>query len=228
LARQELEGRKSSLSQHRQEELEQLSQIDLAEQEIQKKERERLALVHRSKEDEIVIDNIPTPISRTVTEHEIHFRLSLGRIAYLPVHELVEQLKSIAPTHFSKLNNRSRITDEIGPVGDFRLRFTLAKPPGPFNNYVQLSKWSLVPTSKSIGETVREALSGGSLFRRNLGQYSRSKRPNVTIWVYPDSFKSFRIVKKQLYKEGFLVAARPLPEGVLVSGSPDGTRSSAQ
>jgi hypothetical protein len=58
-----------------------------------------------------------------------------------------------------------------------------------------------------------------------------SRKPRetvVTVWVYPDSFEKFRQLKAQLFAEGFLCAARPLPEGVRIGASPQGTRSSAQ
>ena len=37
-----------------------------------------------------------------------------------------------------------------------------------------------------------------------------------------------REVKKELYKQGFAVAGRPLPLGQSIGGSPDGTKSAAQ
>ncbi len=47
----------------------------------------------------------------------------------------------------------------------------------------------------------------------------------VTVWVYPDSFEQFRVLKEELYKLGYLTASRPMPEGQPISGSPQGTRS---
>jgi hypothetical protein len=59
----------------------------------------------------------------------------------------------------------------------------------------------------------------------------RSLDPNratITIWVYPDSFQHYRAFKKYLFDRGFLTAARPLPEGHPIGGSPDGSRSAAE
>ena len=50
----------------------------------------------------------------------------------------------------------------------------------------------------------------------------------ITLWVYPDSFDLYRQLKEELHNLGFATAGRPLPEGVLIGGSSDGTRSSAQ
>ena len=46
--------------------------------------------------------------------------------------------------------------------------------------------------------------------------------------VYPDSFDQFHALKSQLYKQGFLTAARPMPAGRFMGGSPRGTRSAAE
>ena len=50
----------------------------------------------------------------------------------------------------------------------------------------------------------------------------------MTAWVYADSFAEYRRLRKELYAAGYTVAARPLPEGELIGGSPRGTRSAAQ
>ena len=46
--------------------------------------------------------------------------------------------------------------------------------------------------------------------------------------IYPDSFAEFRRLQKFGHEHGFMVAGRPLPEGVPIMGSPNGTKSSAQ
>jgi hypothetical protein len=50
----------------------------------------------------------------------------------------------------------------------------------------------------------------------------------VTVWVYPDSFAQFRTLKEELYKRGYLTASRPMPDGQPISGSPQGTYSTAE
>jgi hypothetical protein len=51
---------------------------------------------------------------------------------------------------------------------------------------------------------------------------------SLTFWVYPDSFHAYRILQAACQAEGFIVAARPLPDGIPIAGSPDGTRSAGQ
>ena len=75
--------------------------------------------------------------------------------------------------------------------------------------------------------TVEQALADGSQFRRVLSGFRPSKT-TITIWTYPDSFAEFRRLKQQLYQLGFPTAARPLPDGVPIGGSPHGTKSAAE
>jgi hypothetical protein len=94
-------------------------------------------------------------------------------------------------------------------------------------SYVELERFELEQVDRSLGETIDDALQTGSRLRVELA--GRLPRETViTVWVYPDSFEAYRRLKEALFEEGFLTAARPLPEGVLVGASPRGSRSSAQ
>ena len=74
---------------------------------------------------------------------------------------------------------------------------------------------------------MREALKEGSQFRQVLATL-RPKQTVVTVWTYPDSFGDFRVLKSWLFDRGYASAARPLPFDQPISGSPEGSRSSAQ
>ena len=50
----------------------------------------------------------------------------------------------------------------------------------------------------------------------------------MTFWVYPDSFALYRQLRDYLYDREVVVAGRPLPEGVPVSGSKRGSVSRGQ
>jgi hypothetical protein len=54
------------------------------------------------------------------------------------------------------------------------------------------------------------------------------EKATLTFWVYPDSFAAYRELQEFAHAEGFDVAARPLPHGVPIAGSPNGSRSSSQ
>jgi hypothetical protein len=90
-----------------------------------------------------------------------------------------------------------------------------------------LRRWTLVPVASELGETVDEALAPQSAFRNELAR-CKPGRTAITIWVYSDSFGPFRRLREELYRLGFVVAARPLPPEVPISGSPEGSKSAAQ
>jgi hypothetical protein len=121
-------------------------------------------------------------------------------------------------------------------VGGFRLRYTLerhdvspelAKETGRGGSYARLQKWTLIPASNELGEPVRLALQEGSDFREALARILPG-RTTITVWVYPDGFDAFRQIRKELYRRGYTLAARPLPLGAPISGSPEGSKSAAQ
>ena len=183
-----------------------------------------------------VLESYPTPLSKTVDENEVHFQLLGGRIVPIPVGELTAKLKSDFQRKTYRLLNQTEITGTVGPVGGFRMKYTMrrhdmtpemAMATGRTGSFVRLQRWTLVPTSRRLGEPVEEALAEGSELRRALSKL-RPPRDTITVWTYPDSFAAFRTLKKSLYHQGFSVAARPLPEGYPISGSPDGSKSAVQ
>jgi len=194
------------------------------------------AQIEAAREPPVVIENRTTPISRTVDEDEAHFQLLGGRIAWVPLQRLVEELKARAKRQTGRLQFDSEFTETIGPVDGFRLRYTLVRKEiapetalelGYGGYVVSLARFDLLPVSSKLGEPVDEALAAGSEFRRRLAGL-RPGRTTVTIWAYPESFAAFRRVRDELYRLGFTVAARPLLESDLIGGSPEGTKSAAQ
>jgi hypothetical protein len=183
-----------------------------------------------------VVENYPTPISRLVDSDEAHFQISGGAIIHIPLEELLEQFQADARRKAYKLRELPEITETIGPVDGFRLKYTLqrhdvtpeeAKATGRMGSYVRLKKWSLIPVAEGLGEPADAALGEGSAFHKALSKLHPG-RHTITLWTYDDSFPAFRQIRKELYRLGFLTAARPLPQGQLISGSPDGSKSAAQ
>ncbi len=184
----------------------------------------------------IVVENYPTPISRLVDSNEAHFQIHGGLIIHIPLTELLEQFQSDARRKAYKLMELPEITETIGPVDGFRLKYTLerhditpeeAKATGRLGSYVQLHKWTLIPVADAIGEPIDVALSEGSAFRKALAKLHPG-RHTVTVWIYEDSFDAFRQIRKEMYRLGFATAARPLPFGQPIGGSPEGSKSAAQ
>jgi hypothetical protein len=205
-----------------------------------RQQHEQLKLSLQTAQDDTpsveVLTHRPTPLAKTVFGRELHFRLLGGRIVYVPVDELVDQFKTEAKQQVWKLRDAPAITEVVGPVRDFRLKYTLVKETDRLNTrsggfvsqeVVRLDHYTLVPVRDDLGEPLDVALQPNSQFRSLLGSCN-PQTTTITIWVYPDSFDAFRRLKEELYPLGFLTAGRPLPAGQLISGSPNGTHSAVQ
>jgi hypothetical protein len=90
-----------------------------------------------------------------------------------------------------------------------------------------LRAWEIVPEFESRGETYENTRNPISEFSRAINRINPS-RATITLWVYPDSFTLYRQIRNELVERGFSVAARPLPQGMTIRGSPQGTQSAAQ
>jgi hypothetical protein len=155
---------------------------------------------------------------------------------FVPLEALLQEFVSQAKQETYKLQDQGELTDTVGPVEGFRLRYTLERTDfspeeirATRHNgfHIQLQKWTLAPTSNDLGEPVQLALQQGSEFREKLAKILPG-RTTLTIWVYPDGFDAFRQIRKELYRQGYTIAARPLPAGQAIAGSPAGSKSAAQ
>ena len=190
-----------------------------------------------SEEEEapIVLQHLPTPMAKTVFGQEMHLRMANGRVSVIPWDRLVEQLKQTAPLAARRGVSRDVIEDSLGPMEGYLMKYRLVNSKGMvqsggrvgMGSIVELERFELEVVEPQIGETIEDALSPGSRLRVELA--GRQPRETViTVWVYPDSFEAFRQLKEALFEDGFLTAARPLPDGVLIGASPRGSRSTAQ
>ncbi len=201
-----------------------LADMKMAQQALENAETPVTVLAHR-----------PTPLAQTVFGKEVHFRLMDGRIAYVPLDELVDRFKTEAKQKAWKLRQTPRITESVGPLRGFHLKYTLKRADysvetqlgAAIQQRVELDNFVLVPVADNLGEPLEQALQPDSEFRAILASYEPNNA-TVTVWVYPNSFAQFRQLKEELYKLGFLTASRPLPTGHPISGSPTGSRSNVQ
>lgn len=176
-------------------------------------------------------DSDPTPITHTVVGPEIHFQLKDGRVALVPMDELIKLFEKAAKEKIVRLREQPQVVETIGPLGGFHLRYTIARREGPQHGgagEINVAyAFQLLPDSSELGESWQAALKPGSEFHARLAKF-KTAAATVTLWTYPDSFTAFRALKKDLSSLGFSVAARPMPEGLEISASPEGSRSSAQ
>ncbi len=211
----------------------------LAEQQTELKETIRQSILAQGEISDAKptdLEHHPTPISHTVHGKEIHIQLRDSRVVVVPFDKLVEQFKGEFERKAYRLQHQRELTDKLGPIDGFRLRYTIERidvtpeiyqQTGRMGSIVRLRRVEFLPSHNRLGETLDEALAEGSQFRRTLSRY-RPDRTTVTLWTYPDGFDDFQKLKKLLYQMGFKTAARPLPFDVPISASPDGSRSAAQ
>jgi len=175
------------------------------------------------------VKHYPTPISRTVIGHEVHFQLLGGRVTYVPIDDFIDDVRANLRGSAGDLAN---ITDKVGVVGprngfEFRYTMDVVMDRGRGVVGIRTREFQVVPVGMQQGETVQKALGQRSEFRTALAPHS-PRDTTVTLWVYPDSFDAYGQLKEELHNIGYATAGRPLPNGVLIGGSDHGTKSSAQ
>jgi hypothetical protein len=183
----------------------------------------------------IVIQHLPTPMARTVFGTEVMFRLLGHRLAYVPWEEMKSQMLTDAKNHLQKLRDAPRVELSLPEVAGFGARYILRRADMEVETRVGTARHSgvelemiyFVDAEPNLGQPVSEAFLPGSEFRTRLAVL-KPQSTTVTVWVYPDSFDDFRALKAELFKLGFLSAARPLPLGEPIAGGPSGSRSSAE
>jgi len=182
-----------------------------------------------------VIEHLPTPMAKTVFGKEMHFRLLDGRLAYVPWDETLERMKADAPKQVQKLRDTPRVEVSLPVIEGFGGRYILRRAEAEIRtgagtarqSRVELERLYFVQVDSDLGEPLERALQPNSIFRSRLIGMEPGQT-TITVWVYPNSFDQFRALKAELFKMGYLTAARPLPQDFPIGGSPDGTRSSAE
>jgi hypothetical protein len=179
---------------------------------------------------------IRNPFAQPTQGEELHLEIAQGRISVLPLTSLLDLLKQDARQCLSRMSVPRAFESEVGPIGWFKLRYRLepeSKSTNPMMNSLAgvtqftLLGWEAVPISELRGETWETALNPASDFGRAVRAYD-PRTAAVTIWVDPRGFALYRTVRNHLHERGFAVAARPLPFGVAIRGSPGGSLSAAQ
>jgi hypothetical protein len=181
-----------------------------------------------------------TPVSRPVQAEEIFFECRAGRVSFIDMTALTADIRRNMDRMRSELRDQWQVNAVTDSVGAFRLQYTLERdralpeavePAGPPERHsgfrLSLSGWTVEPTRDDRGEELRLALNPGSEFHRIVDQLDPSQNA-VTFWVYPDSFALYRTLRDVLYDRGLMVAGRPLPVGVPIMCSRQGTVSRGQ
>ncbi len=177
------------------------------------------------------IVHYPTPIAKTVFSDEVHFRLEGGKVEFVPVEALIEQMKTDWKTRSATLRTSGEIEDMTGQVDGFRMNYRLGtriqNVPGVGESMsVELTHFDITPVVFDQGEPAEMAMQDGSRFATRL-QRLQAGRTTVSIWVYPDSFAQYMKLRDYLRQRGFQTAAWPVDFGQKISGGPNGMRTTA-
>jgi hypothetical protein len=228
MADKELTKRKDRLDSDQREEFEAAAQLANARAELAETKRQ-VESASTDSRPAVEVRAYPTPISKTVYGKEVHFQLSAGHVAYIPIEELFELARDETRSHMARITDLANRVLTVGPKQGFEMHFTIEVSIQSRQGQmaVRSNEWQVIPVQGRLGETSDEALSDRSNFRRVLAQHS-PQDTTVTIWTYPDSFAEYRALNEELHRLGFATAGRPLPEGFPIGGSPQGSKSAAQ
>jgi hypothetical protein len=177
-----------------------------------------------------------SPVARPAADEEFHFELRRNRISFIDLNQLLEKTRADAQLRIRMSDRFGAVGSKVGPVGAFSLAYELV--PAMPNNVEEMMErrnirrfdlkgWELVPEYENRGEAYEATQNPISEFTRAVNRIN-PERATITLWVYPDSFALYRRIRNDLVDRGFSVAARPLPAGLAIRGSPMGTQSAAQ
>lgn len=176
-----------------------------------------------------------TPISQEAGGEEVHFRVLANRVSVVPFSQLEERVRFQLEKQKEWLARQGRHEGMVGPIDGYSLRYIVERQQLPailerklgYGGFrISVSRVEVLPEPDVVCETAHEALRRGSRFA--LALRSAGDKATLTFWVYPDSYKLFRQLQEAAHAEGFIVAARPLPEGMPIAGAPTGSRSAGQ
>lgn len=176
-----------------------------------------------------------TPVSRPVQSEELIFECRGGRVAFIDVEALLQEVRRGMREKADLLRSRWQVSDVTPAVGPFRLRYTVEResgaglpvPDGQSGFRYGVGSWAVEPIVPVRGETAEAALASGSEFRQIVDVLD-PQQTVVTFCVYPDSFTLYRRLREYLHQREVEVAGRPLPAGIAIAGSRHGTLSRGQ
>ncbi|MEZ6057403.1 MAG: hypothetical protein R3C01_11945 [Planctomycetaceae bacterium] len=182
-----------------------------------------------------VIEHRMTPVGRLVEGKELHFRLERGRVTHVPIDDLAAELGNQIQRQRSIILRTSAYQGSVGPIDGYVMEYRIERARASLEDELKVgsqmirmsvSQWTLLPQPGLVGETAQQAMQRDSEFYRTL--LTSGPTTTLTFWTYPDSFALHRELQQFAQRHGYQVAARPLPEGVPIAGSPNGSKSIAQ
>jgi len=222
LAREAVEKHLQTLDKDKRTSIEQEQKLETLQSKLNEM-TEKMGAAEESKRPKIVLEHLPTPMAKTVFHREMHIKLQDNRVSLIPWDRLVDTLKQQVPLAARRNASRSSLEDTLGPIGGWMMKYRMLSVPGG----MELDRFELEQVSTDEAESLERACAPSGRLYMELASRNPAETV-VTVWIYPDSFDAFRKLKMYLFEQGFLSAARPMPDGLRIGASPSGNRSSAQ
>lgn len=230
-AEEEIARRRAELTAEDQRDYDLRRKLNEAQIALEELTREQIALLSQEPAVE-EIECEPTPLGKVVTGKEVHVLLSDDHVAVVPFEELLELMKDDVGTNIWRLREQDELERTIGPVNGFRLRYWFVKESVVAKTQAgtmmagsipRFSRCYFLPVTTPLGEPAAEAMLPTSEFSQKL----RQLRPGmtVTIWTYPGNYDRLREVKRAVREFNLQIAVRPLPPGMPIGASRNGSDS---
>ena len=185
------------------------------------------------------LEHTALPVGRRVVGTEVHFRLTGSRtdaaggtVRVVPIEALTARLERDVTANRDRIAARGSYRGSVGPVHGYAMNYRIEREGGGSRAAAgtvvryRLAGWTLEDVDPTAAVPVAAALANGSNFRQVLAVAGPGAA--ATFWVSPEAFGAFRTLRAAAREAGLRIAARPLPAGVPITGSPDGTASVAQ
>ena len=203
----------------------------LAQLQIDVQKAQKLAGTTRT---QAVIKHRLTPVARTVKGPEVHCRVANGKVSIVPFAALVDLMRDHVQDHRAAIFKSPRFIGTVGPVEGYHLSYVMEHQKASLQEELRdgrslravVTGVTFHPEPDLETETPEQALQAGSRFLAAVELYGSAA--TVTLWVYPDSFQTHQTLKAAMHHQGINVASRPLPEGLPIAASPQGSASAAE
>jgi hypothetical protein len=234
-AEHEIAARRANLSKDGQRDFDTRQKLNEAQSQLDELTRQQIALMSQDETPE-QLECQPTVLAKAVTGKEVHVLLSEDHVAIVPFEELIEEMKEDINANIWRLKQQDEMERTIGPTNGFRLKYCFVKEgvmrQSSAGTYMtgSVSRFShcyFLPVSTPVGEPAAEAMKPNSEFFQHLKRL-RPESTTITIWTYPGNYDRLRLLKRSIREVGFQIAVRPLPKGMPIGASRNGSESLSQ
>jgi hypothetical protein len=184
--RQALETERAALERQDRERGEQFRTASVSREELLQREqqlKEEIAALERQASPAQQI-RYRVPVSRPIQTEELLFECQGGRVTFIDIGAFLEEVRRGLKDKGEQLRGRWEVEDLAGPIGPFRLHYTIERergsglpvPDAQANFRYGVTAWRLEPILPERGETLEKALAPGSQFRQVVDRSTPSTR----------------------------------------------------